>query len=129
MDLLARRDHSERELRQKLSKHFSTELIDQAIEHFKERGWLPNTQEQTLELSQKVAGSLHRKKKGLLYINQYLQQKGLPPIAMDESLELEKANALVKNKLAKAQDRDKLGRFLKSRGFDNSTIRKVIYQK
>lgn len=130
MDFLARRDHSEREIRQKLAKKFEPEDVDNVVEILKKRNWLPNDEEQALALAEKVAGTLHRKKKGLNYINGYLRQKGLPPVVKDEELELEKARALVKTKFRKLEDvKDKAGRFLLARGFDSSTVRKVIFEK
>jgi len=138
MDLISRRDHSEREIRQKLKGKFEPSEIDLAIEYGKERGWLPNSVESELALSEKAANELHRKKKGILYINAQLKEKGLPEVEGNPEQELEKAIELVKNKYSVPNDstRDekeklkaKLGRFLISRGFDMSIVRKVIYEK
>jgi regulatory protein len=142
MDLLARRDHSEKELRQKLKLRFSAEEIDAAIEYGKTHGWVPSSEEGQALLAEKNAAVLHRKSKGIQYINHQLRKKGLPPVESDPALELEKALALVKNKYSvnsdlsheeKAKLKAKMGRFLVSRGFDletvTQTIRKVIYEK
>ena len=140
MDYLARRDHSEKEIRQKLkkTKAFSEEQIEKAIEFGRDNGWLPDTPEKMEVLSEKTAGFLHRRKKGIQYINQFLAKKGLPPVQNSFEQELEKALELVKNKTLKLQSlpkeekqkaKAKLGRFLVARGFDLDVVRKVIYEK
>lgn len=135
MDLLARRDHSEKELRQKLKERFSeedgfVEAVNEAIEFAKDNRWLgdPST------LSQKMADILHRKNKGIHYINNYLREKGLPDVGVDRELELEKAMSVIKNKYKEnftfdRDERARVGRFLAGRGFDSETVRKVIYEK
>lgn len=139
MDLLARRDHSEKELRQKLKRaKFSPEEIDKAIQYGKENNWLPDTAEKALGLSDRTADSLHRKKKGILFINSYLAEKGLPEVQSNPDLELEKALNLIENKYSfsdqldreeKEKLKSKIGRFLISRGFETSIVRKVLYEK
>lgn len=138
MDLLARRDHSEKDLRKKLKDRFTPEEIDQAIQYGKERQWIPDDETSLLTLAEKTAGAFHRKNKGILYINNYLKEKGLPSVDADPSLELEKALTLVKNKKLNFAGLDrkdaekvkaKLGRFLVARGFDMSVVRKVIYEE
>lgn len=135
MDLLARRDHSEKELRQKLRERFSEEedsgdVIDEAIEFAKDNNWLGDP----TSLAFQMADVLHRKKKGIHYINNYLREKGLPAVETDRDLELEKALSIVKNKYDEnyefsREDKAKVGRLLVSRGFDSETVRKVIYEK
>ena len=162
MDLLASRDHSEKELRTKLHESFRRSgrarqrlndktieptsdedknqqtkylaAIDEAIEFARVNGWLGSPE----EISKKMANLLHRRKKGIRYINNYLQGKGLPEVNSDRDLELEKALALVKNKVSilselsfaeKQKEQARIGRFLISRGFDSETVRKVIYEK
>ncbi len=128
MDLLSRREHSEKELRQKLRKReFSDDEIQTALEKAKEGRWLGAPH----EIAERFAEQLHRKNKGIHFINATLAEKGLPSVTRDESLELEKAKSLVKTKYAGFNDytRDekaKVARFLTSRGFDSSTIRKVL---
>lgn len=142
MDLIARRDHSEKELRQKLKLRFTPEEIDKAIDYGKTHGWIPDSEEGQAKLSQKNAGFLHRRNKGINYINHQLRKKGLPPVESDSSQELEKALALVKNRYSvegelsreeKQKLKAKMGRFLISRGFGlatvQQTLRKVIYDK
>ena len=128
MDYLARRDHSELELKQKLRKsQYSAEEIQEAIDWAKEQRWLPEPE----KISQKVADTLHRKYKGIHFINQYLREKGLPTVGRNDELELEKARHLINNKASsrKRSERAKMARFLVSRGFDGEIIRKVIHEE
>jgi regulatory protein len=135
MDFIARREHSEKELRKKLKESFVDsdsvdEVIDEAIEFAKENRWLGDP----AELAQRLSDMLHRRNKGIHYINNYLREKGLPPVSADRDLELEKALALVKNKYSEEyefsrEDKAKVARFLASRGFDSDTVRKVVYEK
>ncbi len=132
MDMLARRDHSEKEVRQKLKGKFTQEEIEVGVARAREAGWIPNSPEDLLRLSEKVAESLRRRGKGPKYISQFLRQKGLVEVANNPQEELEKAIELVENKFFKslkksAPDRAKVGRFLMSRGFSSDVIRKVIY--
>lgn len=131
MDLLARRDHSVKELKKKLKeKNFAEDDIAEAIEFAQENRWLGN--ENTM--AERMAASLHRKGKGIHYINHTLKEKGLPQVSPDREIELEKALRLVKNKYSdlenlSREEKAKIGRFLQARGFDSETVRKVIYEK
>lgn len=131
MDLLARRNHSELELRQKLQDDYPTAEIDAAIEFARESKWLLPAD----ELSERVAGSLGRKRKGHRYISQFLKKKGLPPVAKDLDAEIEKGRDIVRTKMARKlaseghidyEDTKKVYRLLANRGFDDETIRRVI---
>lgn len=135
MDLIARRDHSEKELRKKLREKLSDEeeagqIIDEAIEFAKDNKWLGDP----VDLAHRLADMLHRRNKGIYYINNYLKEKGLPSVDTDRDLELEKAVAIVKNKYDEGhkfsrEEKAKVGRFLAARGFDSETVRKVMYEK
>ena len=125
MDYLARRDHSEKELREKLSKNFEVEEIDRAIQTAKDSGWMADPQ----ELAEKVRDSLSTKGKGAAYIRQYLIKKGLPTVSFDEDLELEKGRKLIAPLIQRGEDKPKLHRYLVNRGYEHSIIRKVIYEK
>ncbi|WP_374031932.1 regulatory protein RecX [Bdellovibrio bacteriovorus] len=135
MDMIARRDHSEKELRTKLREKFSDEedvgdIIDEAIEFAKDNRWLGDP----VDLAHRLADMLHRRNKGIYYINNYLKEKGLPAVETDRALELEKALAIVKNKYDEdhnfsREEKARVGRLLASRGFDSETVRKVIYEK
>ena len=127
MDYLARRDHSERELAQKLSRRYEAKEIEKAIEDVKERGWLlePSV------LAGKVAKQLSNKEKGHRFIQGYLRQKGLPNTEKDASLEEEKARSFIERKLKKEPpytfaEKQKAAPMLMRRGFDQDTIRKVL---
>ncbi len=124
MDYLARRDHSEKELYEKLKKNFETTEITLAIEEIKERGWLiPEN-----ELSEKVTLSLHRKNKGIHYIQQFLKKKGLPLTSVDHEVEFDKAMQLVNGRIKDTANLSKVSSLLKNRGFDTETIGKVIHE-
>lgn len=130
MDLLARRNHSERELRQKLKNKFTQPEIDEAVAFAHENGWMSKPS----ELAERVAAELGKKKKGVRFINHFLQQKGLPPVAKDADAELEKAKAILTAKLHLAREPRKLSReeqakahrLLANRGFDEETIRRAV---
>ncbi len=130
MDYLAFRDHSEKELRSKLARDYSQEDIDAAISYVISHGWLKPPE----ELAEKVAGQLDRKLKSHLYISQYLRQKGLPDVPKDAENEKEKAGTLLMGKfspeeLGDFESKQRAGRWLASRGFDSSTIRRVLYEE
>lgn len=135
MDIIARRDHSEKELRKKLRDKFgdeeeADEVIDDAIAFAKDNNWLGDP----AALAYRLADMLHRRNKGIYYINNYLKEKGLPSVETDRHLELEKALSIVKNKYDEdhkysREEKAKVGRLLASRGFDSETVRKVIYEK
>lgn len=124
MDLLARRDHSEKELRDKLARHFEPEEIDQTITEVKERGWLLPPE----ELAAKATESLHRKNKGHLYILQFLRTRGLPEVPKDPDRELEKALDIIKQKAKDPTDIKRTSSLLKNRGFDTETISRTIHE-
>lgn len=129
MDLLARRDHSEHELREKLAADFGAADIDDALEHARERRWLPEAG----TLAGRLAESLHRQGRGIEFINRKLEEKGLPPVPADDELELEKALRLAETKRPEGEldraAREKIGRYLLSRGFEDEIVRKVIHEK
>ncbi len=124
MDYLARRDHSEKELRDKLSRFYTNEEISQALAELNERGWILPPE----ELSAKVSQQLHNKGKGIYYINQYLQKKGLPSVPKDPELEFDKAMEICQQKLSDPNDLAKLSSLLKNRGFDTETLSQVVHE-
>lgn len=138
VDYLSRRDHSAKELRDKLNKKkFDKNLIEKAITWVAERGYLRPPQ----ELSQSLSNQLVRRGKGRLYILQYLKKRGLPPPeASDHEVELQSAlelaqrvikqrNLKLPNQILDRATREKIGRKLMSRGFSFDIVRKVIYEK
>jgi SOS response regulatory protein OraA/RecX len=123
MDHLAKRAHSELELRQKLARDYHEDDITDAIETAKAKGWLAEPS----ELASDVAQSLDRKRKGHDYINQFLNERGLPSVGKDDSAELEKARAFLLEKVGAVRElsrdeRMKFQRNLAARGFDEETI-------
>jgi SOS response regulatory protein OraA/RecX len=130
MRYLAMRDHSVKELREKLRRKFTAQEVDRAIETAHANGWLIPPQ----ELSEKVAGQLGRKGKGRIYINRYLSLKGLPIVSWDDDLELSKGKEIVSSKLGfeppfTPEQKKKVFRYLTNRGFEASTARKVCYEE
>ncbi len=133
MELLARRDHSEKELRQKLKlRKFAIEDIEKALVYAYEYNWIG----ESTKLAETLAKALHRRGKGINSINNSLIKKGLPKVAMNLGLEYEKALALVATKrrskkfadVSDSKIRASLGRFLQSRGFPQQIIRKVLLE-
>jgi regulatory protein len=127
MDLLARRSHTELELRKKLDGLYADDDITDAIQNARQNGWMPPAE----EIAERVALELGRKKKGHRFINQFLRDKGLPPVSKDTEGEVEKARAIVVSKMRKAGPFDrteqaKIYRLLANRGFEDDTIRRVI---
>jgi SOS response regulatory protein OraA/RecX len=88
-DYLARRPHSEKELRDKLKKKdFSSKISAKAIEYAKSQNWL----EDPFELAKNVYKEWDKKNKSHSWINNYLIEKGLPTeIDRDINREAEKA--------------------------------------
>lgn len=134
MDYVARRDHSEKELRQKMREQYSQAEIDLAIEYGKEKGWIPDSPESQQSLAEKFTQMLHRRGKGIHAINHYLQSKGLPQQKPTYELELEKAQELLENKFASwpkldAKEKAKAGRFLMSKGFESQVVREILFRK
>lgn len=131
MDILARRNHSVVELRRKLAVYeYTTSEIEDAIDFADENKWLSPPE----ELTQQVNRSLSRKKKSARYIDHFLRDKGLPSAEVDPEAELEKALDIVTAKLSKDsgfdfEEKKKVHRLLTNRGFDSTTIRKVMERK
>ncbi len=140
MDYLARRQHTEKELREKLQTRYTSQEIDDAIEYGKTKGWIAPNPEAESQLAEETAETLKRRGKGIEYINQFLEKKGLPSIKANSSEELEKARQLVENKFGpREKNMDvkpsreevkklnaKKARFLISRGFDMETVEKIV---
>ena len=124
MDYLARRDHSEKELREKLGKNFTSEEVENAIRECKENHWMSPPE----ELAERVALSMNRKLKSYNYIKNFLSKKGLPAVPFKSAIEKEKALALIAKLGAEDREYEALFRLLKNRGFDKDTIKKVIHE-
>lgn len=129
-DYLARRDHSERELRTKLGRRFVAKNIDVVLAKAQARGWLASPE----KLSRLTAERLAKRGKGPRYVQNYLRQKGLPAVKVAIEDELILARELVERKWKWPRPWDraqqaKIGRFLFARGFRESVIRSVLYNK
>lgn len=128
IDLLSRRDHSSKELIQKLLRlQFTKEEATAAIAWAQEQRYLRPPG----ELAESRAASLHRKGKGIAMINRDLHSKGLPSVELDSDLELEKAQDLIARKFAKIdlrdrKNQDKICRSLLTRGFQLSIAKRAI---
>lgn len=127
---LAKRDHSVHELKQKMRRRHSPEAIQAALEEARARKLLIDDQ----VLAEQWAASMKRKKRSNMYIQNYLRKHKLPPVALDRDDELEKCRQLLATKFGKSanfdrEEQPKVVRFLRYRGFDGSTIRRVIYEK
>lgn len=130
MDLLARRDHSELELKRKLAPDYEAEEIEDAIRFAKENKWMKPPE----ELAQAVAKALGRRGKGTRYIQRFLRDKGLPGVRKVAEDERAKALELIAVKLRREppfafEEQAKIARLLKNRGYDDETIRRVIHEK
>ena len=133
MDYVAKRDHSEKELRQKLKLYAEAEIIDQAIIWAKEQNWLSAPE----VLNLKFADQLHRRGKGIRSINQKLKNKGLPTVKSDFETEVVKARKLVRAKWS-AEDfeglvfkdsqklKAKIMRFLIARGYESEIVQDIL---
>ena len=88
-DYLARRSHSEKELKEKLrQKGFESSIAEHAIQYAREQNWMDDP----YELSEKVYKEWDRKSKSHSWILNYLSEKGLPTeISKDVEREKEKA--------------------------------------
>lgn len=126
---LARRDHSEKELYDKLKIRFEKQTALQAIDAAKEMGWLKTP----CELAQQIYRILNDKKKGELYIQNYLKKLNLPSVVIDESLEYNKGLSLLNSKFDEwesytFEQKQKPVRFLQSRGFSHVVIKKLLFK-
>jgi len=121
MDLIARRDHSERELVQKLTRaQHEAEEIDATIAELRERGWLPNPK----ILAEREADRLRRRGKSESQIQAWLMKKGLPAAQRQVEAELETGLRTLRSSwpklLRQAQrDLDRAGARLANRGSRN----------
>lgn len=133
MDLVAGRDHSEKELREKLASRCEPEIIDQAISWANQQNWLASAD----FLTEKIADQLGRRGKGIHNINEKLHELGLPSVTIDAETELEKAKNLALKKwspevfdgldLLEAQKlKAKMMRFLTARGFESDVVLSIL---
>ncbi len=133
MDFIARRDHSEKELRQKLSLRCAAEVVEKTLAWAQAQKWLTPPE----KLKTQFAAQLARRGKGILKINQKLKELGLETVKSEQSAELEKAKKLVLAKWSTAdfkglayKDAQKLKarimRFLAARGYESNIISLIL---
>ncbi|NCN40024.1 regulatory protein RecX [bacterium] len=133
-DLLARRNHSEKELREKLSSFYDRDLIDQVVSEAQRKQWLLSPK----ELAEQAAKTWARANKSAKYIEEQLTRRGLAPVGWLEEDEINKIRTLLAKKFKLSEDdiidldekvRVKAYRFLMYRGFSEEIIRKVIHEQ
>ena len=129
--LLARREHTRRELERKLSPHVEDPAeLDALLDDFVARGWLSEA---------RVAEQFVQAKKGRLgpaRIRQALRDKGVPEHLIGSALEgvkadeLQSARAVWARKFRAApgtlSERARQVRFLQSRGFSTEVAMRVV---
>src|SRR5688572_482604 len=94
---LSKRDHSELELRTKLGRRHTPEVIDQVIVEAKDRKWLRPPEELAAAWTRQLA----QKKRSHRYISGYLRKRGLPTGSRDLDTEEEKCRRLLETKFHK----------------------------
>lgn len=133
MDLVAGRDHTEKELRTKLAKYTDEETAEETIQWARKQNWLASSE----KLKEDWAEKLSRKGKGVKLINQKLEALGLETIKASTEEELAKARRLA---LAKWSPEDfkntapaeaqklkvKIMRYLAARGFEAQIINQIL---
>lgn len=133
MDLVARRDHSELEIKKKLAPRCEDTILQEALDWAKNQNWLSSTE----KLTAQFARQLDRRGKGIRQINKKLTEKGLNTIKPDFDNEYDKAQrlTLLKWERNSFQDLDfeqaqklkgKIIRYLLARGFENSIVSKIL---
>lgn len=127
---LALRDHSLYELKTKLGRRFSPELIERLLQEAQENGWLQPEE----QIAERLALALARRHKSRRYIEGQLRKRGLPipaPTGLED--EYESVRHLVQRKFGtdelSFEDKAKAYRFLRYRGFKDSVIRQVLNEK
>ncbi len=130
-DYLARRDHSVKEIEEKLAQKqiYDPEEIKEAIQQAIDQKWfLPED-----ELAENVARSLSLKSKSHYFITNYLKEKGLPVVEFSEDNESTAIRRCLIKKFKNHQnlsfeDKQKAMRLLSSRGFHKETCYKILDQ-
>lgn len=123
-----RRDHSEKEIYQKLGRRYEKSAITKAIHKADEYGYIKTPK----ELALRFAEYLHNRDRGQLKIKLELSKKGLKFEGdFDKDRELAKARTHV-DKIHNPGDdlnlkrQQKIMRYLANRGFTGETIKSVI---
>ncbi len=130
-DYLARRDHSVKEIQEKLAQKqiYDPAEISEAIQKAIDNKWfLPEE-----ELAEKVARSLYLKNKSYYFISNYLKERGLPKVPFSPDKEASAIGKCLAKKFGNYtslnfEDKQKAIRLLSSRGFQKEICYKVIDQ-
>ncbi len=133
MDLMARRDHSAREIQNKLKRRAEPDTLKAALAWAEEQSWIPSEE----KLQDQVTRAMSVRKKGQNALNLKLQQLGLKPVRLNADVELEIAlralESRFKSDILKGLDfkefqkqKAKTMRFLLSKGFSSSVIQKAV---
>lgn len=127
LNLLSRREHSRKELKQKLlQRKFPLACIETVLDEVENAGWQSNQRFAEIFVQNRI-----RRGYGQLKIQYELRNRGLDEewvlqlLAQDEDIWQESLMALWQKKYAgKAVSVEKQMRFFQSRGFTNQQIRK-----
>lgn len=132
VSLLSRRNHTERELSDKLAKRgYLRDEITSAVERLRERGYIND-----LAYGRDFAESLWETGKyGFMGVANQLRRRGLPEAIICEAMaeldreqETQYAIALLEHRANGIPNRGKAGRFLAARGFSYGVITRVLAQ-
>ncbi len=129
--LLARREHTRRELSRKLAVHCDDEAaLEVLLDALTTEGLLSDARAAEAILRSRTG------RHGLLKIRQELQQRGVPAELASTTLEtareaeLESARSVWRKKFphppTNAEERARQGRFLQNRGFSLAIIQKIL---
>lgn len=133
MDLVASRDHSEKELRTKLQALADECTVEETLQWAQKQNWLASSE----KLKENWVEKLSRKSKGVRQINQKLEALGLESIKADPEDELNKARRLALTKwsaddfqglsLHEAQKlKAQIMRYLAARGYESNVIHQIL---
>ncbi len=128
MRILALRDHSERELREKLlRKGYSREEVEETVEKLRNMGYLNDR-----DFALKFAVEKRKKLFGRIKIEYELRRKGIEQAMVEEALKAAE-QALSEEEAAKkllsrrrGYPPEKNARYLLSRGFTWDTIKELV---
>jgi len=132
MELMSTRDHTLKEIQNKIRPRCDDSIFNQAIEWLSSQTWLPEES----QIQEQVIHALGQRKKGQNYINRKLNQMGLKSVQLNIESELKKALDCIQNKWDK-EDLDHLDfkekqkakakviRFLAGRGFNLNVASKA----
>lgn len=128
LKMLARKDHSEYQLREAFSLAFEPETIDECIQFLQSHRFQDDFRLARIQIERNQG----RFAKGDQAIRHQLISKGISESMVNEVLqefggsEIERASELVEKKFGDEYDRVKVARFLFSRGYTEETISTLL---